>query len=107
MDKRQDRMEFLEFCWDLAERRLGSITSGGRTRKRNAQVGGHELSKHLFGPCWAEACDIVFDTGEQLRGAAAEVMAHPRYVYNMYPERLQLHVQGWPVGKTAEDYEDE
>jgi len=52
---------FHEFCHRLCLLYNGSQTSGPRSAKRNAEKGGHPLSKHTFKGGWGAAWDIVFD----------------------------------------------
>ena len=93
---------FVGFCWRLAFKHDGSITSGCRSRQRNQTVGGSvdPPSKHTFAGGWGMACDFMFDTEQGLKQARAEADAKGYHTYRgeSYAP-TQLHVQGWLVGQ--------
>ena len=68
----------------------GSETSGGRTDKRNAAVGGVPTSRHRWQRN-ASAKDVVFDTPEGFEEAAIAAAKCGLKVV-VYPDRLQLHL---------------
>lgn len=104
MTQESEVKEFALFCWHLCRRHHGSETSGFRTPQRNEKVGGHTLSKHTYGGGWGLARDIVFEDAVGMASAIADVSHHPRYVFNAYAGEFRIHVQGFPVGQTPEDY---
>ena len=83
------KSEFNTYIEVLCQEHDGSETSGGRTEKRNAIVGGVATSRHRWPRC-AAAKDVVFDTRMGFEAAAKAGRKCGLKVLE-YPERLQLH----------------
>lgn len=49
--------DFITICALVCAKHRGSVTSWGRTPKRNKEVGGHPKSTHML---WL-GCDIIID----------------------------------------------
>lgn len=91
---------FLTLVWRVCLKYGGSVSGGCRTEERNAAVGGHPQSKHLFETGWGMACDAIFDTPEGMRGAiiAAKLAGIHTYRGDNY-EPTQVHFQWWSYGE--------
>ena len=70
----------------IAIRCGGSVTSWIRSVEHNKKVGGHPLSRHIFG----EAVDLVFDTQKDKEEAIQQFL---RKGYHVLDEKDHVHVQ--------------
>jgi hypothetical protein len=85
-------MSFQDFCDKvrfLGTKHGASVTSWGRSDKRNASVGGASRSRHRH---WL-ACDLVFDTQE---GKAACIEDAREFFDFVLDEGDHLHVHDNP-----------
>lgn len=97
--------EFDAACRELWRRcPFLSESSGRRTEKRNAAVGGSPKSKHIYGM----ARDFVAETEpELLKGASAAVTLGLWIKVHDVNSGNHLHVQGLPVGDISEEWLNE
>lgn len=89
------------------------ISSGGRTREHNAEVGGSPTSQHIIGPNGGDAVDIVLPDGttaekaEEVRKAFEDSGAFDQVLFHDAGSGYHLHLGGYhgglekPQGVTA------
>lgn len=101
--------DFCWFVWELCLDYSGSVTSGCRSVKRNASVGGSPLSKHTIKGGWGLACDVVFDTALDCEAAKEHIKRDRRYhVY--HPDKYgpkRIHLQAFRVGYAPPSIEED
>lgn len=80
------------------------ISSGGRTREHNAEVGGSPTSQHIIGPNGGDAVDIVLPDGttaekaEEVRKAFEDSGAFDQVLFHDAGSGYHLHLGGYHGG---------
>ena len=80
------------------------ISSGGRTREHNAEVGGRPTSQHIIGPNGGDAVDIVLPDGttaekaEEVRKAFEDSGAFDQVLFHDAGSGYHLHLGGYHGG---------